>query len=88
VIVQVSAVCFTADSRAFAFADKFGDVFGCRAHPTEGTVVHMLGHYCSIITALCVDSDNRCAAVSTSTGYMFLVTSQVRSARLWCCRRR
>ena len=61
---QVSAACFTADSRAFVFGDKFGDVFGCRAHATEGTAVQLLGHYCSFITVLCVDSRNRYVARS------------------------
>ena len=65
-VVQISAACFTADSRAFVYGDKFGDIFGCRAHATEGAVVHMLGHYCSVITTLCVDSGNRCTSRCTT----------------------
>jgi hypothetical protein len=58
----VSSACFTADGKAFIFGDKFGDVFGCPTHPSSGVQVHLLGHYCATITALCVDSQNRCAS--------------------------
>jgi hypothetical protein len=73
---QVSAACFTPDSKHVLVGDKFGDVFVAEVVPdAEGggapvaaeasedsnELVPLLGHYCAIITALCVDPSCRCA---------------------------
>ena len=59
------------------YGDKFGDVFAA-AVDGEAPPVHLHSHYCAIITALCVDSHDRCAAAAVPPSAACIVHFETR----------